>query len=204
MTDVTQPRLDAPRGLKLLVAVTWRLALVVVVLLLVGSAPIPTPSIAASRRTLAGFDARLRDLSADPKIQRAAQYRLFSAGLAGVSSLVAASAVAEDAPGDVQTVLATDVDDVVIVDWLVSFGAMGAWTAYDPKNPETVFIPVSDVSSLVERSPDQVVVYRLRDKQHLMLVRPVVVGSVTVGAVGFILAQFYEDPALDAAAIQLS
>jgi hypothetical protein len=99
--------------------------------------------------------------------------------------------------------LAGDVDEVVIVAWLVSFGAMGAWTAYDPRTAETVDIPASGIPALAAGPSGELGVYRLRDRQHLMLVQPVIDGEQAVGAVGFVLARAYADPSLAARAVQL-
>jgi hypothetical protein len=149
------------------------------------------------------FDARLRALCVNPVIQQAAQHRL---GMAARDPRALATAVAASPapPESVRAALAKEVDGAVIVDWLVSLGAMGAWTAYDPRNPEPVNIPVSDIPALVASRPGELGVFVLRDRKHLMLVRPVVVEDQTVGAVGFVLTETYEDPALFADAVPLS
>ncbi len=184
-------------------ALAGKLVAWVAALLIVGCAPLSTPSAARAPATGASFDQRLRALSVDPLIQRAAGYHLYVGSTGRATSLTDAAASEHQQPGSVQAVLAANVDDVVIVDWLVSFSAMGAWTADNPSNHEDVSIPVSDASTLVSAPPDHLVVYRMRDKQHLMLVRAVVVQNVAIGAVGFILAQSYQDAALSAAAIPM-
>jgi hypothetical protein len=80
---------------------------------------------------------------------------------------------------------------------------MGAWTAYDPRSAESVSIPVSEIPALVEGSPTGLSAYRLRDREHVMLVYPVVVESETVGAVGFVLTQTDADPLVVAKATPL-
>src|SRR5579885_3217896 len=174
-----------------------RLVIVLAVLLLVGCSPVTTITAPAPARST--FTTRLRRLSAQPAIVRAAQYRLLL-DPDDPESLATTAGSSPESPQEVRAVLAGDVDGVVIVAWLVSFGAMGAWTAYDPRNPETVDIPVSEIPDLVANSPGELGVYRLRDHRHLMLVHSVVVGDHAVGAVGFVLAQAYDDPAVTAAA----
>lgn len=174
-----------------------QLVIVLTMLLLVGCSPATTVTAPAPARST--FATRLRRLSAQPAILRAAQYRL-TLGPDDPESLATAAQSSPESPREVRAVLAGEVDGVVIVAWLVSFGAMGAWTADDPRNPETVNIPVSEIPDLVANSPGGLGIYRLRDHRHLMLVDPVVVGDHAVGAVGFILTQTYDDPALAAAA----
>ena len=161
--------------------------------------PTPTPV-----PTRSAFDTRLQNLSSDPSVQRAAQYRLMSSPSGDPAALAATIGSTGQAPESVRTILLRDVDDVVIVDWLVSFSAMGLWTADNPHTSEVVSIPVTDIASRVQQAPVDLGVYRLRDQKHLMLVRPVVVRNIPLGAVGFILAQAYESPDLDALAVQLS
>jgi hypothetical protein len=161
------------------------------------------PASPAADRTLAGFDARLQRLSTDPHLQRAAGYRLASSPSHDPTALGATVQSPDEPATSVHTVLAAEIDQVVIVDWLISFSAMGAWTATNPSNPEEVNIPVSAIPSLVQRGPSRLQVFRLGDNKHLMLVRPVMAGSSAVGAVGFILAEDYRDPVLDAAAVPL-
>jgi hypothetical protein len=119
------------------------------------------------------------------------------------AALPVAIGEASEPPGSVRAVLATEIDGDVIVDWLVSFGAMGAWTAYDPRSAESVAIPVSEIPALVEGSPTDLRSYQLRDRKHVMLVYPVVVESETVGAVGFVLTQTDADPLVVAKATPL-
>jgi hypothetical protein len=182
---MTAHRLDRP------------LVIILTALLLVGCSPVATIAAPAPARTT--FATRLRQLSAQPAIRRAARYRL-TLRPDDPESLATAAQSSPESPQEVRAALAGDVDGVVIVAWLVSFGAMGAWTADDPRNPETVNIPVSAIPDLVANSPGELGVYRLPDRRHLMLVRPVVVGDHAVGAVGFVLTQAYDDPALAAAA----
>jgi len=170
--------------------------------LLVSCSPVTTTTIATSSLRLSAFAARLAQLSANATVQRAARYRLVFA-LSDPIALAASTASSAGTSGSVRSVLMQFVDDVVIVDWLVSFGAMGTWTAYNPDNSETVWIPASTIPSLVQNSPRGSRVYRLRDQKHLMVVHAVVVDNEAVGAVGFILSQTYEDPALEAEAMQL-
>jgi hypothetical protein len=183
-----------------LVAGWW--SAVVGLLLLVGCSPaVTTVTMGTSARS--AFNSRLQSLSANPVIQQAAQYRLGAASV-DPRALTTAVAAGPAAPETVRPALDGEVDEVVIVDWLVSFGSMGAWTAYNPRNPETVNIPVSDIPALSASRPDDLEVFLLRDGKHLMLVRPVVVGNQAVGAVGFILTETYKDPALSAEAVPLS
>jgi hypothetical protein len=160
--------------------------------------PIPTPA-----EKLSAIEARLRVLSVNPVIQRAAQYRLSIP-----SSEPDALAIALSAPNEthqtVRDVLAEDVDDVVIVDWLISFGAMGTWTAYNPHTSEMVSIPVTEIAFHREHPPDHIATYRLADQQHLMLVQPVVVDGSVVGAIGFVFTETFDDTALEAPIDQLS
>ena len=156
------------------------------------------------QRPVGSFDARLRAIGADPLVLRAVQYRLYVGSSGQSVSLTDAAASENQRPGSVRDLLKANVDDVVIVDWLVSVGAMGAWTADNAFNHEDVSIPVSEALSLVSVSPDRLAVYRMRDRRHLMLVRAVVVKGSTVGAVGFILTETYRDDAIEAVAIQLS
>ena len=181
--------------------VNRRLAIVLTALLLVGCSPVMTS--AAPAPVPSNLTTRLRLLSAQPAILRAAQYRL-TLDRNEPDSLTTAVQSSPEAPQEVREALAGDVDADVIVAWLVSFGAMGAWTAYDPRNPETVNIPVSAIPDLVAKSPGVLGIYRLRDQRHLMLVQPVVVGNHAVGAVGFVLSETYADPALAAVAIPLA
>ncbi len=176
-----------------------RLVIILTVLLLAGCSQATT--ITAPAPAQSTFLTRLRLLSVQPAILRAAQYRLI-AGPDDPESLAAAARSSPESPQDVRDVLAGDVDGVVIVAWLVSFGAMGCWTAYDPRSPEieTVNIPVSTIPDLVANSPGELGIYRLQDHQHLMLVHAVVAGEQAVGAVGFILTQAYDDPVMAAAA----
>jgi hypothetical protein len=182
--------------------VGWWYTLAVGLLLLIGCSPTVT-TMTTEMSARSAFDARLRALSVNPVIQRAAQHRL---GMASrdPEALAMAVATTDESPGSVRVALAGEVDEVVIVDWLVSFGAMGAWTAYDPRNSEPVNVPVSDIPTLVARRPGDLGVYRLRDRKHLLLVRPVFVGGHAVGAVGFVLTETYEDLALSAEAVPLS
>lgn len=174
-----------------------RLVIVLTVLLVVGWSPATTST--APAPALSTLTTRLQRLSAQPAILRAAQYRL-TLGPDGPASLAAAARSSPESPREVRDVLAGDVDGIVIVAWLVSFGAMGAWTADDPRNAETVNVPVSAIPDLVANSPGELGVYRLRDHRHLMLVYPVDVDDQAVGAVGFVLAQAYDDPVVAAAA----
>ena len=174
-----------------------RLVIVLTVLLVVGCSPATTTT--APAPALSTFTTRLRLLSAQPAILRAAQYRLLP-GPDDPESLAAAAQSSPESPQEVREVLAGDVDGIVIVAWLVSFAAMGAWTAYDPRNTETVNVPVSAIPELIANSPGEMGIYRLRDGRHLMLVRPVVVGDHAIGAVGFVLTQAYDDPVVAATA----
>lgn len=176
-----------------------RLVIVLTVLLVVVCSPTTTSTAPALTRSM--LLTRLRHLSAQPTILRAAQYRL-TLGPDDPQSLAAAAQSSPESPREVRDVLAGDVDGVVIVAWLVSFGAMGAWTADDPRNPETetVNVPVSTIPDLVANSPGELGIYRLPDGRHLMLVHAVVVGDHAIGAVGFVLAQAYDDPVLATAA----
>jgi hypothetical protein len=170
--------------------------------MLVSCSPVATlTTLHASSRP--SFDARLRALGTNSVIQGAAAHRLAFAS--GDPETLATSIRASGASsGSVREVLSRDVDDVVIVAWLVSSSTLGAWTAYNPRSDEKVGIPVSDMPGLVTHSKDGFGVYRLRDGKHLMLVEPVVVGDETVGAVGFILSDRNEYPELEGEAVQLS
>lgn len=156
----------------------------------------------APTETLTSIKARLVALSAHPVIQRAAAHRL-SLDSREPDALAIAVSSPSVAPQTVRDVLATEVDDVVIVDWLVSFGAMGTWTAFNPRSTETISIPVTDIAFGYEHTPNQLRVYRLRDAKHLMLVLPVVVHSSVVGAVGFVFTQVHVDSTLEGEAVQL-
>jgi hypothetical protein len=169
--------------------------------LLLGCEPMAT-TVAIHPSPRAAIVARLNELSTNPVIQQSARHR-FGSAASDPERLARAIASTDTTTQSVHAVLANAVDEVVIVDWLVSFGAMGAWTAYDPHHSEPVNVPVSDIPGLVAHSPNDVGVFRLRDHQHLMLVLPVVVDNETVGAVGFILARTYVDPTLAAAAVEL-
>ncbi len=176
-------------------------ALVVGLLLLVGCSPaVTTVTLGTSGRS--AFRTRLQNLSANPVIQQAARYRLGAAAL-NPRALATTVAASPATPDTVRGALAGEVDEVVIVAWLVSYGAMGAWTADDPRNDEVVNIPVSAMESLVDGRRNELRVYRLRDQKHLLLARAVVADEQAVGAVGYILTQTYDDSALDAAAVQL-
>jgi hypothetical protein len=192
---------DSTRHSPRLVALSVVIVLVCGLLSLVGRTSATTTSI-TDASTRSAFDARLRRLGADPAILGAAQHRL-SFAAHDPAALVSSAQTSPETPQEVRSVLARDVDEVVIVDWLVSFGALGAWTAYDPSSTEAVNIPVSDIPSLFAHPPFELGVYRLRDRRHLMLVRPIVVGDRAVGAVGFILTQTHADPTLAAEAVPL-
>jgi hypothetical protein len=179
----------------------WWSAVVVGLLLLVGCSPVVT-TVTMGTSAQSAFSTRLQSLSANPVIQQAARYRLGAASL-NPRALARTVAASPAPPDTVRGALAGEVDEVVIVAWLVSYGAMGAWTADDPRNDEVVNIPVSAMESLVAGRRHELTVYRLRDQKHLMLARAVVVDEQAVGAVGYILTQTYEDSALDAVAVQL-
>jgi hypothetical protein len=171
-------------------------------LVLVSCSSVASATTTTQAVKLTRFDAGLHNLSANPVIRRAAAHR-FSIELHDPASLPVALSSSSETPSSVRSALATYVDDVTIVVWLVSFGAMGAWTAYNPRNTETVNIPVSDIPALFATSSTEPGVYRLRDQKHLMLVRSVAVDGQTVGAVGFVLTQTQLDPILEAEAVQL-
>jgi len=180
-----------------------RAAIAIGLFIMVGCAPVAAVSVTTRASEQPAFEARLRALSVDPVIQRAAQHRL-SIASREPEALAIAVAAPNETSRSVRSVLAEDVDDQVIVDWLVSFGAMGAWTAYNPRNAESVLIPVSDLPALVKGASGGPVIYRLRDEKHLMLVQPVVVGDTVVGAVGFVFAQTFDGTLLRTEAVQLS
>ena len=169
---------------------------------LMGCSSVASATTTTQAVALARFDPGLQALSAHPVIRRAAGYRL-SIEIYDPASLPVAISSSSDTPASVRSVLATYVDGVTIVTWLVSFGAMGAWTAYDPRNTETVNIPVSDIPALFAGSSRDVGVFRLRDQKHLMIVRSVAIDGQKVGAVGFVLTQTLVDPSLEAQAVQL-
>src|SRR5207248_3165836 len=104
----------------------------------------------------------LRLLSYSPTIVAAAQRRLTFASN-DPSTLGTTIDTSTTSTRDVRSVLAEDVDDVVIVAWLVSSGAMGAWTAYNPRNDEPVLVPVSEIPPLVATPAAELGIYRLRD-----------------------------------------
>ncbi len=171
--------------------------------LLLACAPATAPSAVNAAEKRSAIDARLRALSVNPVIQQAAKYRLAIAS-SEPEALAIAVAAANEPHQTVREVLAEDVDDVVIVDWLVSFGAMGTWTAFNPRTSETVLIPVTEIAFRREHAPDHTEVYRLRDQTHLMLVQPVVVDGSVVGAVGYIFSETFDETTLDATVDQLT
>ncbi len=179
------------------------LAIALSLFLLLACAPAAPEPIATPVEKLSAIEARLRVLSVNPVIQRAAQYRL-SIPSGEPDALAIALSAPNETHQTVRDVLAEDVDDVIIVDWLVSFGAMGTWTAYNPRTSETVLIPVTDIAFHREHTPDHTDVYRLRDQKHLMLVQPVVVDGSVVGAIGFVFTETFDDTALEAPVDQLS
>ena len=178
------------------------IVLVVGTILLVGCATL-TGILSSPLAARSSFETRLHVLSRNSVIQQVARYRLRMV-VHDPAVLAYTLRTTENTPQGVRAVLAEEVDDVVIVDWLVSFSAMGAWTAYNPRNPEAVSIPVSDIPSLVGRSPGTLNVYRLSDRKHLMLTYPVIDDNQAVGAVGFVLTETYADPVLTAQAIPLN
>jgi hypothetical protein len=137
---MTAHRLDRP------------LVIILTALLLVGCSPVATIAAPAPARTT--FATRLRQLSAQPAIRRAARYRL-TLRPDDPESLATAAQSSPESPQEVRAALAGDVDGVVIVAWLVSFGAMGAWTADDPRNPETVSIATAAERPLVQGAASQ-------------------------------------------------
>ncbi len=171
--------------------------------LLLAPAPAASQPIATPAEKLAAIEGRLRILSVNPVIQQAAQYRL-SIPSGAPEALGIALSAPNETHQTVRNVLAEDVDDAVIVDWLISFGAMGTWTAYNPHNSETVSIPVTEIAFHREHTPDRIATYRLADQQHLMLVQPVVVDGSVVGAVGFIFSQSFDDTTVDVPIDQLT
>ena len=171
--------------------------------LLLACAPAAPQPTATPAEKLSAIEARLRVLSVNPVIQRAAQYRL-SISSGEPEALTIALSAPNETQKTVRDVLAEDVDDVVIVDWLLSFGAMGTWTAFNPRTSETVSIPVTEIAFHREHTPDRIATYRLADQTHLMLVQPVVVDGSVVGAVGFVFTETFDKTALDAPIDQLT